>query len=76
MPSLLDCYSTRHSRSLMFFSVVNCPVIVLNVFYSTILMRLMLLAVAQPIILFGKGQSIMTSVTDVFQQLKIDTTNQ
>jgi len=59
------------------FAVVNCPVIVLNVFYSAILMRsLMLLAVAQPIILFGKGQSITTSVTDVFQQLKFDTTNQ
>jgi len=47
------------------FAVVHCPaVIMLSVFLSTILMRsLTFLAVAQPRILFGRGQSIGTSVT-------------
>jgi len=49
------------------FAVVNCPVIVLNMFLSTISMRSrMFLAVAHPRILFWRGQSITTLVTDVF----------
>jgi len=67
MPSLLDETFAQPDV----FAVVNCPVIVLSVFYSTISMRsLMLLSVAQPIILFGKGQSITASVTDVFQTVE------
>jgi len=72
-PSQPNAYSARLLFDETFaqpdaFVVVNCPaVIVLSVFYSTILMRsLGFLAVAQPRILFGRGQSITTSVTGVF----------
>jgi len=61
-PSQPHAYSVRHLFNETFaqpdvFAVLNCPaVIVLSVFYSTNLMRsLMLLAVAQPSTLFGRG---------------------